>query len=277
MRPAMRGVFLPPAIAAGLLVLSLLAGDRASSLPRAALRGDAAALRAHRADINGPARDGFGWTALGAAAFAGQTEVVRALLADGADPNQAAAGGLAWTPLHEAAYGGHTETVVALLAGGADPNARDEHGRTPLHALASTGFVDTAGALISHGADVNAADAEGRTPLHWAAAFGQAELTAALLRHGARPNARDHAGLTPLHAAALEPSLFGSVRLARGPASWSNIIESGLSRNQLANAVHGALTTYDLPDLARVLGDHLVIEQPVNALSEPAGTTTAAQ
>ncbi len=86
-----------------------------------------------------------------------------------------------------------------------------------------------------------------------------------------------HVCVPALHAAALEPSLFGSVRLARGPASWSNIIESGLSRNQLANAVHGALTTYDLPDLARVLGDHLVIEQPLNALGEPAGTTTAAQ
>ena len=86
-----------------------------------------------------------------------------------------------------------------------------------------------------------------------------------------------HVCVPALHAAALEPNLFGSVRLIRGLTSWSNIIESGLSRNQLVNAVHGALTTYDLPDLARVLGDHLVIEQPLNALGEPAGTTAAAQ
>ena len=86
-----------------------------------------------------------------------------------------------------------------------------------------------------------------------------------------------HVCVPALHATALEPSLFGSVRLTRGLTSWSNIIESGLSRNQLVNTVHGALTTYDLPELARVLGDHLVIEQPLNALGEPAGTPAAAQ
>jgi hypothetical protein len=86
-----------------------------------------------------------------------------------------------------------------------------------------------------------------------------------------------HVCVPALHAAALEPSLFGSVRLVRGLTSWSNVIESGLSRNQLVNAVHGALTMYDLPDLARTLGDHLTIEQPLNALGEPAGTTVAAQ
>lgn len=86
-----------------------------------------------------------------------------------------------------------------------------------------------------------------------------------------------HVCVPALHASALEPGLFGSVRLTRGLASWSNIIESGLSRNQLVNAVHGALTTYDLPDLVRVLSDHLTIEQPLNALGEPAGTTPAAQ
>jgi len=86
-----------------------------------------------------------------------------------------------------------------------------------------------------------------------------------------------HVCVPALHAAAMEPGLFGSVRLIRGLTSWSNIIESGLSRNQLANVVHGALTTYDLPDLARVLGDHLVIEQPLNALGEPVGATAAAQ
>jgi dienelactone hydrolase len=86
-----------------------------------------------------------------------------------------------------------------------------------------------------------------------------------------------HVSVPALHAAALEPSLFGTVRLVRGLASWSNIIESGLSRNQLVNAVHGALTVYDLPDLARVIGDRLVIEEPLNALGEPAGTAAAAQ
>jgi dienelactone hydrolase len=89
--------------------------------------------------------------------------------------------------------------------------------------------------------------------------------------------AAGHVCVPALHAAALEPSLFGSVRLVRGLTSWSSVVESGLSRNQLVNTVHGALTTYDLPDLARVLGNRLVVEQPLNALGEPAGTTAAAQ
>jgi len=86
-----------------------------------------------------------------------------------------------------------------------------------------------------------------------------------------------HVCVPALHAAALEPALFTSVRLVRGLTSWSNVIESGLSRNQLVSTVHGALTTYDLSDLARTLGDHLIIEQPLNALGEPAGTTATAQ
>jgi cephalosporin-C deacetylase-like acetyl esterase len=71
-----------------------------------------------------------------------------------------------------------------------------------------------------------------------------------------------------LHAAALEPELFGSVRLVRGLVSWSDVIERGQSRGQLANVVHGALAEYDLPDLAKTLGDRLTIDQPVNAMGE---------
>jgi hypothetical protein len=72
-----------------------------------------------------------------------------------------------------------------------------------------------------------------------------------------------------LHAAALEPELFRSVKLTGMLNSWSNIIELGRSFNQQVNAVHGALTTYDLPDLAVTLGDKLIIKEPRNALGEP--------
>ncbi len=77
-----------------------------------------------------------------------------------------------------------------------------------------------------------------------------------------------HVCVPALHAAALEPELFDSVRLVRGLVSWSNVIEMGRSRGQLVNIVHGALGLYDLPDLARLLGDRLKIEQPLNALGE---------
>jgi cephalosporin-C deacetylase-like acetyl esterase len=77
-------------------------------------------------------------------------------------------------------------------------------------------------------------------------------------------------GVPALHAAALEPDLFASVILVRMLDSWSNVIELGRSVNQQVNAVHGALTTYDLPDLAATLGDKLIIKEPLNALGEPA-------
>jgi len=72
-----------------------------------------------------------------------------------------------------------------------------------------------------------------------------------------------------LHAAALEPELFSSVKLAGMLSSWSNVIELGRSYNQQVNAVHGALTIYDLPDLAAILGEKLVIKEPLDALGQP--------
>jgi len=81
--------------------------------------------------------------------------------------------------------------------------------------------------------------------------------------------AMGHVSIPALHAAALEPGLFGSVKLVKPLVSWSNVIEMGQSRNQLVNTVHGALTLYDLPDLAAPLDDKLTVEQPLNAMGEP--------
>ena len=81
--------------------------------------------------------------------------------------------------------------------------------------------------------------------------------------------AAGNVGVPALHAAALEPDLFGSVKLVRSLSSWSNVIESGRSYNQQVNAVQGALTIYDIPDLAATLGKKLTIEEPLNALGQP--------
>jgi len=72
-----------------------------------------------------------------------------------------------------------------------------------------------------------------------------------------------------LHAAALEPELFGSVRFTGLLSSWSNVIELGRSYNQQINTVHGALTVYDIPDLAATLGDKLIVKEPLDALGQP--------
>ena len=78
-----------------------------------------------------------------------------------------------------------------------------------------------------------------------------------------------HVSVPALHAAALESEMFESIKLVRGLVSWSNVIELGRSQNQLVNTVHGALTVYDLPNLAATLGAKLTIEEPLNALDEP--------
>ena len=39
--------------------------------------------------------------------------------------------------------------------------------------------------------------------------------------------------------------------------------------NQLVNTVHGCLTVYDLPDLARLIGTKLTTEEPLNACGDP--------
>jgi len=71
-------------------------------------------------------------------------------------------------------------------------------------------------------------------------------------------------GPPALHAVALEPDLFASLRLDRSLDSWSNVVRTAVTRNQLINTVHGALKTYDLPDLLATLPKEKVTV--VNAL-----------
>jgi len=75
-------------------------------------------------------------------------------------------------------------------------------------------------------------------------------------------------GIPALHAAALEPQLFHSVCVSRSLRSWTDFIRGRLNRFQMTDVVHGALTCYDLPDLAATLADKLTIEQPVDAMGK---------
>lgn len=68
-----------------------------------------------------------------------------------------------------------------------------------------------------------------------------------------------------LHAAALEPQLFGAVELRRAIDSWSEIISSPLIENQVPSIVHGALRSYDLPDLVKLIGHRLSIRSSQDA------------
>ena len=76
----------------------------------------------------------------------------------------------------------------------------------------------------------------------------------------------DEAGVPALHAAALGPQLFAGVRLERTLQTWTDVARSPHSKNQQANAIHGALRFYDLPDLASaVAAGKLEIHEPVDA------------
>jgi hypothetical protein len=72
-------------------------------------------------------------------------------------------------------------------------------------------------------------------------------------QHGDRPIslvATGEAGPPALHAAVREPGLFAGVEIAGSIASWGDVVETGITGNQLVNAVHGALGVYDLDLLA---------------------------
>ena len=82
------------------------------------------------------------------------------------------------------------------------------------------------------------------------------------------------AGLPALHAAALEPDLFASLTLRRTLSSWAEVVRTPTAASQLPTVVHGALKTYDLPDLVASLGSGKVrIENPANALGANATTS----
>jgi len=78
-------------------------------------------------------------------------------------------------------------------------------------------------------------------------------------------------GPAVLHAAALEPQLFASVSLKNCLISWANVVRTPMAVNQFENVVHGALKTYDLPDLLTTLPEgQVTVVEPFDALEQPA-------
>ncbi len=73
-------------------------------------------------------------------------------------------------------------------------------------------------------------------------------------------------GVPALHAAFVEPARFHHVTIEQAITSWDEVVRADRTYGQLMNVVHGALRTYDLPDLAAILGDKLTIRHPVSAL-----------
>lgn len=90
---------------------------------------------------------------------------------------------------------------------------------------------------------------------------------------GLKPHliATGEAAIPALHAAALEPGLFGDVRISGSIDSWTAVVESPVVRNQQSNLVFGALREYDLPMLRTLLGKQLTFGGMIN----PDGTHAA--
>ena len=89
--------------------------------------------------------------------------------------------------------------------------------------------------------------------LAWRQESGDDTLTPDLVASG-------EAVIPALHAAALEPELFGKIRLSGVTDAWTDVVETPIARNQQSNLVFGALQEYDLRTLREYLWEKLTIE-----------------
>jgi pimeloyl-ACP methyl ester carboxylesterase len=79
----------------------------------------------------------------------------------------------------------------------------------------------------------------------------------------------DAAGPIVLHAAALDTRLK-HVTLDRSVLSWSSVVRTPISYNQLTNVVPGALRIYDLPELAATVAPRtLIVRAPLDPVRKP--------
>jgi len=78
------------------------------------------------------------------------------------------------------------------------------------------------------------------------------------------------AGVPALHAAATARDRFVSLTLRQAVDRWQRVVETPVTIDQLENTVHGALRTYDLPNLFDLYGrSRATIENPCDAAGEP--------
>jgi hypothetical protein len=101
---------------------------------------------------------------LSAAARAGDSSGMRALLDHGADPNAAGDAGTRWPPLMHAVHTRQLEAARLLLDRGADPNV-SSNGCTALMMAAADGDAGLLALLLDYGADAYAQGPGGMTAL----------------------------------------------------------------------------------------------------------------
>ncbi len=125
------------------------------------------------------------------------THALKKLLHSGTDVN-AADWPIFETALMAAAEAGCTETVHALLAAGAHVNKIDTDSTTALMRAVAKGHVSIVEALLRAGADVNAINCMGSTALHAAVLQGNIAIVKALLNAGVDVTVVNYMGHTAL-------------------------------------------------------------------------------
>ena len=150
----------------------------------------------------------YGDTPFQMAAALEEAKIMQILWRHGADVNAPAADNDGMTALQAAARAGNYKLAQDMLVSGSEVNAAASPcgGRTALQAAAESGSVDLAKILIEVGANVNAdaSPINGRTCLQAAAEKGHKEMILMLLKEGADVNgsaATISGGLTALQAA----------------------------------------------------------------------------
>jgi uncharacterized protein len=121
-------------LALGLLTFLLMATTAFADdqLHKAAHAGDLAKVKTILSKgVNPDARDSYGGTALHAAMFQNNIEIVELLLANGFSPNaQGPRNG--YTPLHDSVWANNIPAAKLLLARGAKLDIKGKDGMTPL-------------------------------------------------------------------------------------------------------------------------------------------------
>jgi ankyrin repeat protein len=202
------------------LSAALAAGpDDAAPVAAAAMRGDAAAVRAlvkDGKDVN--AAQGDGMTALHWAAMHGDADLTSTLLYAGANVRATTRLG-GYTALHLAAQAGEAAAMARLIAGGANTGAPTSTGATPLMLASASGKADAVRLLLEQSTDPNAVEsANGETALMFAAALDRTDAVRELLTHGADP-ARTSKVIDLTGVTAPEEKLQNTIRDAQNAKS----------------------------------------------------------
>jgi dienelactone hydrolase len=166
------------------------------------------------------------------------------------------------------AVSGASKAVTAAAGGPLEKWVKDGH---PVVALDLRGFGELA--------------PEGKSPFgaDWQEAFLGIHLDRPLLAQRVRDLWSVNAGMrgdchlvasgiavpAALHAAALDERI-PELTLEGGILSWSAVVQTPITRDQLSSVVPGALAIYDLPDLAAAMAPRkLTIKSPVDPAGRP--------